>query len=80
MISERLAHKSFVVKTYVDKAYWNSEKELYQSLKNVVKELDGYLDLETFNNNWNRAINDPNGCPPFNGKSFHEYYHTRDRD
>jgi len=35
MISERLVHKSFVVKKYMDKACWNSEKELYQSLKNV---------------------------------------------
>jgi len=56
MISERLVHKSFVVKKYMDKACWNSEKELYKSLKNVVKELNGYLDLDTFNNNWNIAI------------------------
>jgi len=61
-------------KKYMDKAYWNSEKELYQDLRNVVKELSEYLDLDTFNDNWKRAINQPNYCSPFDGKSFHEYF------
>ena len=64
------------IEKHLSKAYWTSEKELYSDLKRMIGELTEYMDLDTFNTNWKRAINEPNKCSPFEGMSFHEYFLT----